>query len=73
MKATTKKITEGEYAVLVDGRPTTLRILRGEPPKFGMRQEWMIAKGEDDCLTYDQTGKASALRTIQSILDAAST
>lgn len=71
MKATTKKISEGEYAVLVDGRPTSLRIVRGAAPKYRCRQEWMIAKGQDDWLTYDQPGKSAALATIQSILDAA--
>lgn len=71
MRATTKKISGGEYAVVVDGRITALRIVRGEPPRYGCRQEWGIVNEHSDPLTGDQPGKFAALQTIQAILDAA--
>lgn len=71
MKASAKKITEGNYAVLVDGQLTKLRIVRGVAPKYRQRQEWSIVRGDNDELTYDQPGKFAALKTIQAILDAA--
>lgn len=75
MKLTTKKLTDGRYAVIVDGRETALVIERGEAPKYRQGQEWAIGVmrgGDIRYLTYDQRGKALALETVARILEATS-
>ena len=66
-----KKITAGEYAVIINGSASSLRVVKCETPKYRERQEWLIVDGEDNYLTYDQTGLDSALGTIRRILSAA--
>jgi hypothetical protein len=73
MKLTTRKLGGGFYRVLVDGLETDIVIEKGEPPKFGLRQDWHIGiwNGPNEhptWLSYDQNGKHGALHTVASIL-----
>lgn len=74
MKITTKKLSAGKYAVLVDGRETRLVIERGDAPRYGHRQEWSIGvvreNGFMDPLADDQNGLHGAVNTIAQILAA---
>lgn len=74
MKITTKKISNGRYAVLADGKQTTIITERGNPPKYRNPQEWSIGvlRGEDDIawLTHDQIGLSGSVHTVSMLLNA---
>lgn len=71
---TKRKLTDGSYRVIVDGRDTQLRIAKGHSPRYREPQFWCIGhqRSADDTdvdwLAGDLTGLESALSMIRIIV-----
>ncbi len=71
MKLTMKKITtetyaKSIYAVLVDGRQTSLNISKGAPAKYRLPQEWDVCVGNH--YLFSAKGLSNCMEVIQTII-----
>ena len=74
MNVTTHKISAGLYAVLVDGRATSIVIAKAGPARYRQVQNWEIGvrvAGQTSWLTGDQSSLEAARDTVRQILHAA--
>ena len=56
MRITTRKLAPGRYAVLANGLPTSLVILKSTPAKFRCPQEWDVCSGPGELYLYSCKG-----------------
>jgi hypothetical protein len=67
MKLTTRKLIDGSYSI----EGTNLIVERGDPPKFGLPQEWEICLADDrEFPLLTAKGKARALEALELLLQA---
>ena len=74
MRLTTKKLDAGLYAIVNDGRRTSIVIGKGEPPKYRCRQEWHIGvvyNSHTEWLVDEQQSLEGAVSTVSQLLTAA--
>lgn len=66
MKFTTRKISAGKYALIVDGRESPMTIEKGSPAKYYEVQQWHLCNG--DRVHFTGKGKADLIHTLEDVL-----
>jgi hypothetical protein len=63
----TKKRDGTVWRVHCNGRPTTLCITKGDPPKFGHQQVYDVFSEADDAFLFEAKGVGIAMGILQTI------
>jgi hypothetical protein len=73
MKVAKRKTdTAGVWQVVIDGKPSTLVIAKGDPPKYRHPQLWDVIDGADgeQVWLFDASSLDRAVRIIERVLEA---
>lgn len=64
MAVTKKRDGEG-WRIHINGKPTTLLALKGDPPKWGDVQRWDLVDEADDTFLFDAKGLGSLVGILE--------
>lgn len=71
MKLTKKRREGGGWTVVIDGKPTSLHISKGDPPRYREPQMYDVLEGADmDAWLFEARSVHAAERVIQRIIEA---